>query len=136
MNENNYDDIINLPHHVSKKHKRMSVRDRAAQFAPFSALTGFDKAIDETARQTEERIDLDESEKLAISETVGHIIVNNTKPAVTVTYFIPDELKSGGKYTTVTARFRKYDEENKSLILENNIRVPVEEVIYIKINKS
>lgn len=96
-----YDDIINLPHHVSTKHQRLSMEQRAAQFAPFAALTGYGDAIKETARITEDRIELDDEEKIKLDNKLKKIQNNiSNKPKVIVTYFVPDIRKSGGEYIT------------------------------------
>ena len=127
-----YDDIINLPHLTSKKHPRMSRSDRAAQFAPFSALTGFSAAIDETARLTEERLELDEYEKLAISDAINEIIsVISTQPLIDVTYFIADSYKSGGKYVGVSGNVKKIDEQEGIIVLTDNTRIPISDIILI-----
>ncbi|MGN0107178.1 MAG: hypothetical protein ACI4A5_05735 [Hominilimicola sp.] len=103
-----YDDIINLPHHVSKTHKHMPIADRAAQFSAFAALNGYDEAVDETARITENRIELDESQKTVLNEKLN-IIADNlySRPTVCITYFKPDEKKNGGAYQTVTDSVKK-----------------------------
>ena len=94
-----YDDIINLPHHVSKKHPQMSLHDRAAQFSPFAALTGHKAAINETARLTDEKQILSEDVIAKLNEQLNLIKENiGTNPIVTITYFVPDDRKSGGAY--------------------------------------
>ena len=99
MKNNSYDDIINLPHPVSKNHPQMPLRDRAAQFAPFAALTGHDAAIKETARLTDERLELSEEVIAQLNEKIN-IIRNNIgiEQKVSITYFIPDAKKAGGSY--------------------------------------
>ncbi len=101
MKNNSYDDIINLPHPVSKNHPQMPLRDRAAQFAPFAALTGHDAAIKETARLTDERLELSEEAIAQLNERIN-IIRNNIgiEQKVSITYFIPDAKKAGGSYVT------------------------------------
>ena len=105
MSEKNYDDIINLPCPTSPRHPRMPRADRAAQFAPFAALTGYDSAIDETARLTDEKIDISEDmrEKLDRKQSFLTEIIDE-QPEITVTYFVPDNRKAGGEYKTVTGR--------------------------------
>ena len=101
--EHRYDDIIDLPHHTSKKHPRMPLLDRAAQFAPFAALTGHEAAIKETARLTEEEIELDENRKELLDLRLQQLQeCLAEQPMVTVTYFKPDEKKAGGAYVSVT----------------------------------
>ena len=97
-----YDDIINLPHHVSPTRQRMSMHDRAAQFAPFAALVGYDDAVAETARLTESRPELDEQEQRIINEKLAYIAEHiNEHPEVCIKYFVPDERKSGGAIVEV-----------------------------------
>ena len=127
-----YDDIINLPHHESKKHPRMSLEARSAQFAPFAALTGYDEAIRETARQTDKRIEINEELKRILNEKLQLIKkIIHTKPKIIVTYFVPDSKKEGGKYITVTGNVIKIDEYKKKMILENNLEIPILEIIEI-----
>ena len=98
-----YDDMLHLPHHVSEKHPAMSVHDRAAQFSPFAALTGYDAAVQETARLTDRRIELDEGEKAAIDQRLTLVQERLPEPTeVTITYFVPDKKKAGGAYVSVT----------------------------------
>ena len=122
-----YDDIINLPHHVSQKHAPMARADRAAQFSPFAALTGLDAALRETARLTDQRITLDEYEQAALDETLQTVRDTLTKkehPTVEVCYFVPDTRKAGGAYCTVTGVVKKMAEFEGLLIdmLNGSIR--------------
>lgn len=129
---NNYDDIINLPHHISVKHPRLSKEQRAAQFAPFAALTGYGDAIKETARITEDRIELDEEEKKKIDNKILELKNKiNDKPKVTITFFVPDIKKSGGEYVTIIGNLKKIDEYNKLLILEDKKKISIKEIIEI-----
>ena len=129
---NNYDDIINLPHHISEKHPRLSKEQRAAQFAPFAALTGYGDAIKETARITEDRIELDEEEKKKIDNKILELKNKITeKPKVTITFFVPDIKKSGGEYVTIIGNLKKIDEYNKLLILEDKKKISIKEIIEI-----
>lgn len=122
----NYDDIINLPHHVSKTRPRMSLEQRSAQFAPFAALTGYEDAVEETARITDTKIDIDEEVKLALDRQLNKLKNKiNTKPYVTITYFVPDTKKSGGEYVTVAGNVRKIDEYNQLIILEDTTQIPI-----------
>ena len=109
--KNDYDDIINLPHHVSSTRPQMSMIDRAAQFSPFAALTGYDAAIKETGRLTDEKIELDE-EALSNLNMKFQILFENPdeQPDIAITYFKPDETKSGGAYLTTTDKIKKVDE--------------------------
>lgn len=103
-----YDDIINLPHHVSKKHLPMSVADRAAQFSPFAALTGYEDAIAETARQTTEKIPLSETEEELLNRRMNYLKEHISEhPKIKITYFKADKLKAGGAYLTKTGILKK-----------------------------
>lgn len=127
-----YDNIINLPHHESKKHPRLSMEQRAAQFAPFAALTGYGDAISETSRLTEDRIELDNEEKRKIDIKLQELNNNiSKKPKVTITFFIPDIKKSGGEYKTVNGNLKNIDEYNQVLILEDKTKIPIKEIIEI-----
>ena len=127
-----YDDIINLSHHVSKKHPPMSKEIRAAQFAPFAALTGYDDQVKETARLTNERKELAEGLKLVINEKIKKIQAEiNLKPEIEVTYFIPDLKKQGGKYVTVKGNVKKVDEYKQLIIFEDKREIQVQEIIEI-----
>lgn len=130
---NSYEDIINLPHHVSDKRPQMSLRDRAAQFAPFAALTGHDEAIKETARLTDERIELDENTLAILNEKIQIILDNlDMEPVVTVTYFKPDNKKTGGAYIDHTGVVKRIDDFEKTIIFTDKISIPIEDVLEIK----
>lgn len=132
-----YDDIINLPHHISKKHPQMSLEARAAQFAPFAALTGYDDAVKETARLTNERIDLDEEAKMMLDAKLQVIREQlSEKPLVTITYFVPDAKKDGGKYVTTNGNVKKIDDYKHLIILDNSLEIPINEIIDIALNNS
>lgn len=129
-----YDDIISLPHPVSAKHPRMSLAERAAQFSPFAALSGYEDAIDETARQTKAFMELDEDEKERLDETLQQIKLQIEKhPAVRLTYFRPDERKEGGAYQTIEGRIRKFNEYEKTFLMEDGSRVLLERLTEIEI---
>ena len=128
-----YDDIIDLPHHVSGTHPPMSRADRAAQFSPFAALTGYDAAVRETARVTERRIELDEGVKAELNARLNCILEHLPEhPQVSLTYFVPDEKKSGGAYRTVTGTVRKLDSFVKTLTLTDGTVVPMEEMVHVE----
>lgn len=130
----NYDDIIDLPHHVSETHPPMSRADRAAQFSPFAALTGYDAAVRETARVTERRIELDEGVKAELNARLNCILEHLSEhPQVSITYFMPDEKKSGGAYRTVTGAVRKLDSFAKTLTLVDGTVVPMEEMVHVEL---
>ena len=108
-----YGDIIDLPHYISKTRPQMSMVDRAAQFSPFAALTGYDAAVQEMARLTDERMELDEGRIAVLDEQIQGIrdrIGKGERPEITVTYFQPDEKKSGGSYVTVVGKVKRVDE--------------------------
>lgn len=129
-----YEDIIHLPHPVSTRHAAMSNLDRAAQFAPFAALTGYDAELAETARLTTPRIELTESEQQLLNEVYlylqAHILEH---PRVTVTYFQPDTKKEGGAYITVTAPVKRIDEYTQSLLLTTAETIPLSQILTIQI---
>lgn len=128
-NSRKYDDIINLPHHVSTKRPQMSMIDRAAQFSPFAALTGYDAAIKETGRLTDERIDMDESSLERLNRKFQLLVERmDEQPEVTFTYFKPDDRKKGGAYVTVTSSVKKVDLYERVLILRNGVNIPMDEV--------
>ena len=124
-----YDDIINLPHHVSKKHPQMSLHDRAAQFSPFAALTGHKAAINETARLTDEKQILSEDVIAKLNEQLNLIKENiSTDPIVTITYFVPDDRKSGGAYISNTGVVKKINEYNHTVVLTDKTVIPIEQI--------
>lgn len=124
-----YDDIINLPHHVSKKHPQMSLHDRAAQFSPFAALTGHKAAINETARLTDEKQILSEDVIAKLNEQLNLIKENiSTNPIVTITYFVPDDRKSGGAYISNTGVVKKINEYNHTVVLTDKTVIPIEQI--------
>lgn len=125
-----YDDIINLPHPVSKKHKPMSLDARAAQFAPFAALVGYDDVIIETGRQTKERIKLSEDQASHINELLIYLIENKYVTA-TFTYFKEDEYKQGGSYISITGNIKKADIDNQKLILEDKTIIDINSITSI-----
>lgn len=118
MSNKKYDDIINLPHHVSLTHPHMSRLDRAAQFSPFAALTGYDAAIKETARLTDKKVELGEYELEELNRTLLELSDHISQhPQVMVTYFEPDKCKEGGAYITVSKEIKRIDEMRKPFIL-------------------
>ena len=132
---NNYDDIINMPHHVSKIRKPMSLQNRSAQFAPFSALTTYDEKIREVARETSKKIELDDGIKLMLNEKLC-LIKNDIKlrPKVTITYFVRDNKKENrGRYKTITGNAKIVDEVYKRIILTDNTIISFDNVIDIKL---
>lgn len=126
----NYEDIINLPHHVSSKRPQMSMLDRAAQFSPFAALTGYDDAIHETGRLTDEKIDLSEEEKEALDRKQQILMEKlGDHPALTVTYFVPDARKV---YLTKIGNLKKIDEYERWMMLTDGTKIPLDDVADIE----
>ena len=128
-----YDDIINLPHHVSKTRPQMSMVDRAAQFSPFAALTGYDAAIKETGRLTDEKVNLSEEEKEALDRKQQILMERlGDHPALTVTYFVPDAKKSGGAYVTKDGNLKKIDGFERWMMLTDGTKIPLDDVADIE----
>lgn len=128
----NYEDIIDLPHHVSPNRNRMSMIDRAAQFSPFAALTGHDAAVKETARLTKEKIELDENAKTVLNEKLQMIAENlNAQSEITIIYFKPDERKSGGEYVEFRGAAKKIDEYERVIRMMDGTKISVDEIYEI-----
>ena len=128
-----YDDIINLPRHVSTVHPQMAVSERAAQFSPFAALTGHGDAIRETARLTDQRIELDGDSREILNKKLQLVIGRlKEQPEVAITYFVPDGRKDGGNYITVDGKIKKFDEYEGLLILPDGTKIPLDDVIEIE----
>lgn len=135
-----YDDIIDLPYKKSKRHSHMSTHDRAAQFAPFAALTGYGEAVEETARFTESKIELAEDRIAEINEVLlelakltGRVSDIGELPEVELTYFVYDKLKQGGKYFVYKGTVDKFDEHEKRLRLGTGIWINIEDIFDIKL---
>ncbi len=129
---NPYDDIINLPHHASTSRPRMSAHDRAAQFSPFAALTGYDSAITETSRLTDTRVELDEYSKADLNEKLRIIQDQiDQQPEVSITYFQPDKMKSGGAYITAIGCVKKIDEFEHAVVMQDATKIPIEDIFEI-----
>lgn len=128
-----YEDILNLPHHVSKTRPQMSMLDRVAQFSPFAALTGYDDAIKETGRLTDEKIEMDEDRKAALDMKQAYLIeMIDEQPEISITYFLPDTKKSGGAYVTVTGNLKRFDEYERLLILTDGKKIPMDDIADIE----
>lgn len=134
MNANSkYDEIINFPHHVSKTRPQMPMSDRAAQFSPFAALTGYDSAIKETGRLTDEKIDLDEESLTALNMRYQMLTdALEERPEVRITYFKPDERKAGGAYVTTAGAVRKIDDFEQTIIMQDGTRIPMGDVLSLE----
>ena len=129
-----YDDIINFPHHVSPTRQRMSMHDRAAQFAPFAALVGYDDAVAETARLTESRPELDEQEQRAINECLAYIAEHiHEQPEVKIQYFVSDERKSGGAIIEVFGKVKKISATDGTIVMADGCVIPITDVMDIVI---
>lgn len=127
-----YEDILNLPHHVSKKHPQMSMHNRAAQFSPFAALTGYDSAIRETARQTNRRMDLGEDEQAEIGEKLRLLMDRaGEHPEAAFVVFVPDARKAGGEYVSLTARVKRVDELARRVILADGREISFGDILEI-----
>lgn len=128
-----YDDILHLPHHRSKTHPPMSMRERAAQFSSFRALTGYEDAIDETARLTDSRAERSEEEQRRLDGILLRLEERlREHPSVTVTYFRPDERKAGGAYLQHTGQLHAIDRVNRRLVFRDKWAVRLEDVYDIE----
>ena len=131
---NDYDDIINLPHYEPKHHPRMSIWNRAAQFAPFAALTGYDAAIHESNRVTDDWIDLGESDNEELNRKMELLLSKlSEQPSVTIEYFVPDERKEGGSYQSYTGNVKRIDEYEQTMIMTDGIIIQLRMITNITI---
>ncbi|MDO4981635.1 MAG: hypothetical protein Q4E58_12105 [Prevotellaceae bacterium] len=127
-----YDDIINLPHHVSKNHRQMPMEMRAAQFAPFAALTGYDAVINETARLTDQQVELEDYDNERLNRKYAELIENISEhPVITVSYFKPDKRKGGGAYVSKTGHIKKVDTYEQLMIMEDGTSIPLAAIVDI-----
>lgn len=125
-----YDDILHLPHPTSKKHPRMPISDRAAIFSPFAALTGHAAAIQETARLTDQKIELDADTKAELDRRQAILLEHIAEqPEVTITWFCPDEKKSGGAYVVTVGRLKRVDETAGTLRLADGMTIALDEIV-------
>ena len=132
-----YDDIIGLPHHVSSKRPHMPMLDRAAQFQPFRALTGYEDAVHETARHTDEKVELTEDEKALLDVKLQRLADDLAdRPQVTLTWFQPDKRKAGGTYVTATGQLKKIDDLEGALILASGERIVIEDLLDIQVTET
>lgn len=132
MIKSKYEDILNLPHHVSNIYPHMSTLSRAAQFSPFAALNGYDRQVEEISRITSKRKDIDEDLKLIINNKLQVIQKNiNLHPMVTITYFVSDKRKDGGKYITMSSDIKKIDSYNHVIVFTNNVSININDIIDI-----
>ena len=132
-----YDDIIALPHPEPRTHPRMSLHDRAAQFSPFAALTGHSAAIAETGRLTDSRITLDESEMARVDAALQRLReLLPQAPAVSITYFVPDERKAGGSYQTITGEVKRIDTVSGMILLTDQRVIPIPDIFDVAIQED
>lgn len=128
-----YEDIINLPHHVSPKRPQMSMQDRAAQFSPFAALTGYEDAIKETGRLTDVKIELSDEDRELLDQKQQYLQEHiGDRPEITITYFVPDEKKSGGAYISISGRMKRVDEYARQFVLTDGKKIPLDDIIDIR----
>ena len=132
MSDFPYEDIVNLPHHVSARHPQMSLENRAAQFAPFAALTGHDAALAETARITSSRVDLSADQYQTLSRRLAYALSFADHPEIRITYFRPDGRKEGGAYVTVTGAVKKVEPSYDQLTLTDNTEIPLSAITDIR----
>ena len=127
-----YEDIINLPPHISKKHPQPTMLERAARFSPFAAITGYEEMVKEAARVTDKKIELDEGSKEILNEKLLFVTeMCESDAIINITYFIPDNLKSGGKYTTVSGTIKRIDEYERRIILVDGTIIPIDDIYQI-----
>lgn len=136
MHKSPYEDIIHLPHHVSTRRPQMSARDRAAQFAPFAALTGHEEAVKETARLTDAKIQLDEDEITLLDQKLQYLEAQEIQPVVEITYFLPDQRKNGGFYVEVQGQIKRIDRYHHCLHMENGTEIPITDILKIDLKSS
>lgn len=131
--EHRYDDMIDLPHHVSSKYPQMSLYERAAQFSAFKALTGYEDAVTEAARLTGQRIELDDATMSALNAKV-QILQDEIRirPEISVTYFVPDKKKDGGEYVTFSGSIKRIDEVERTIIFSDGKTIQIDDVINIE----
>lgn len=128
-----YRDMIDLPHHVSATRAHMPMIDRAAQFSPFAALTGYDAAVKETARLTQERMELDENRKSMLNEQLQMVLERQDEPPeIIITYYVPDERKAGGAYVRITGKIKKVDEYERAIVMTDKTVIPIEQIYEIE----
>lgn len=129
---NNYEDIIYLPHHISRVHKQMSISNRAAIFAPFAALSGYGEAVYETGRITDSKIDMSDEDKYEINDKLLYIqSIIKDRPTINIKYFTPDSKKDGGKYIELKCKVKRIDDVNKQLILMDNKKIKIDDILSI-----
>lgn len=137
MSSNKYDDMIYLPNPTPTCKPRMSLHDRAAQFSPFAALTGYEDTVEETARLTDTRLELSEDMKTILNEKMQMILDNaENEPIVTITYFVPDKKKSGCAYVEVTGIVKEIDEYERCIVMTDKKKIPIEHIALLRASCS
>ena len=124
-----YDDILHLPHHVSPTRRRMTMAERAAQFSPFAALSGYDDAVKETARLTDSKVELTEEEKVILDAKLQLLVPGME---ASFTYFQQDDKKEGGAYLTVTGTVKKFDSYAREIVLGDGRRMPIDDILELQ----
>lgn len=131
--KDNYEDIIHLPHPVSRKHPQMSMENRAVQFAPFAALTGFHASIEEAARFTESQVELDESRYLILNRKIHILIAHLSEmPQVTISYFVQDNNKEGGLYKVISGAVKNINDYKQEIIMSDGLCIQLKNIIEIE----
>jgi hypothetical protein len=129
-----YKDIIDMPHHVSQSRPQMPMRNRAAQFAPFAALTGYEEAVSETARHTDNKAELCEDDAAELNEKIKLLGTRIAEePYCEITYFVPDKRKSGGEYVTVSGNVRFIEEVTRQIVFCSGLRIPIDDILKISL---
>lgn len=131
--QGSYEDIIHLPHPVSHRHPPMSHLDRAAQFAPFAALSGHDRALEEAARITQPPVELTEERKQELDRLLRTALAFPSPPRVTVVHFVPDKKKTGGTYQSTTGHLIRLDAAGRALVLSQDRRIPLDAICDMKL---
>ena len=128
-----YEDIVNLPRHISKVHPQATMADRAARFSPFAAISGYEDMVKEAARVTEERIDITDATKELLNEKLNMIVeFLDEEPEVTITYFEPDKKKDGGAYISITGTVKKIDEYERIVLMTDEKKIKIDEIYAIE----
>ena len=128
-----YEDIVNLPRHISKVHPQATMADRAARFSPFAAISGYEDMVKEAARVTEERIDITDATKELLNEKLNMIIeFLDEEPEVTITYFVPDKKKDGGAYISITGTVKRIDEYERIVLMSDDKKIRIDEIYAIE----
>ena len=128
-----YEDIVNLPRHISKVHPQATMADRAARFSPFAAISGYEDMVKEAARVTEERIDITDATKELLNEKLNMIIeFLDEAPEVTITYFEPDKKKDGGAYISITGTVKRIDEYERIVLMSDDKKIRIDEIYAIE----